>query len=80
MHNDKEYVIRLSGFDLGQLLDGLEVRYTAWRDTSAYLRSGEPPHALFVAEECHDPEEAERLAAHYARIMESLLAQKAAQE
>lgn len=73
MHNDKEYVIRLNAFDLGQLLDGLEVRYTAWRDTAAYLRSGEMPHADFVAEECHDPEEAEKLAAHYARIMDSLL-------
>ncbi|MCC6399504.1 MAG: hypothetical protein IT227_01980 [Flavobacteriales bacterium] len=50
-----------------------------WK-TAAYLRSGALPHAEFVAEECHDPEEAERLAAHYERIMESLLAQKAAQE
>ena len=50
-----------------------------WK-TAALLRSGELPHAEFVAEECHDPEEAERLAAHYERIMESLLAQKAAQE
>jgi hypothetical protein len=29
MPHDKEYVIRLNGFDLGQLIDGLEVRATA---------------------------------------------------
>lgn len=80
MHHDKEYVIRLNGFDLGQLLDGLEVRSTAWRDTAAYLRSGEMPHADFVAEECHDPEEAEQLAAHYERIMDSLLEQQREQD
>ena len=77
---EKEYVIRLNGFDLGQLLDGLEVRCTAWRDTAAYLRSGEMPRADFVAEECHDPEEAEKLAAHYERIMDSLLEQQREQD
>ena len=50
-----------------------------WK-TAAYLRSGALPHAEFVAEECHDPEEAERLAAHYARIMDSLLEQQRAQD
>ena len=80
MHNDKEYVIRINGFDLGQLIDGLEVRYSAWRDTAAYLRSGEMPHAFFVAEECHDPVEAERLAAHYERIMGSLMEQQREQD
>lgn len=77
---EKEYVIRLSAFDLGQLIDGLEVRYTAWRDTAAYLSSGEMPHAEFVAEECHDLEEAEKLAAHYERIMDSLLEQQREQD
>jgi hypothetical protein len=76
MHNDKEYIIRISAFDLGQLIDGLEVRLRAWRDTSIYLRNGEMPHADFVAEECHYPEEAEKLAAHYERIMDSLLEQQ----
>lgn len=80
MHNDKEYVIHLSAFDLGQLIDGLEVRLRAWRDTAVYLRNGEMPHAYFVAEECHDPEEAEKLAAHYERIMDSLLTQQRAQD
>ncbi len=40
---DKEYIIRLNGFDLGQLLDGLEVRARAWRDTSFYIVDRKPP-------------------------------------
>ena len=50
-----------------------------WK-TAAYLRSGALPHAEFVAEECHDPEEAAKLPAHYARIMDSLLEQQRAQD
>lgn len=80
MHNDKEYVIRLNAFDLGQLIDGLEVRHRAWRDTAAYLRTGEMPNADFVMEDCRDVEEAERLAAHYERIMEGILAQQCEQD
>jgi hypothetical protein len=76
MNNDKEYVIRLSAFDLGQLMDGLEVRARAWRDTATYLRTGAAPSEDFVMEECRDAEEAERLAAHYERIMDGILAQQ----
>jgi hypothetical protein len=80
MHNDKEYVIRLNAFDLGQLIDGLEVRQQAWSDTATYLRTGDMPSADFVMEECRDAEEAERLAAHYERIMEGILAQQREQD
>jgi hypothetical protein len=80
MHNDKEYVIRLNAFDLGQLIDGLEVRQRAWRDTATYLRTGEAPSADFVMEECRDVEEAERLAAHYERIMECIIVQQREQD
>ncbi len=75
-----EYIIRLNSFDLGQLLDGLEVRARAWRDTANYLETGEASSPDFVAEECTDAEEAERLADHYDRILESLLLQKAIQD
>jgi hypothetical protein len=34
------YRIELDGRDLGQLLDGLEVRAEAWERTAAYLRGG----------------------------------------
>lgn len=79
MDQDREYVIRLSRHDLGQIIDGLEVRLKAWRDTASYLRTGDPPHPNFVMEECRDAEEAERLADHYDRIIRSLFNQQQAQ-
>lgn len=80
MQHDKEYVIRLNGFDLGQSLDGLEVRATAWRDTASYLETGEMPSPDFVIEDCTDVEEARQLAAHYDRIIAKILVQRAHQE
>ncbi len=73
MHYDKEYVIRLNAFDLGQMIDGLEVRQRAWRDAASYLRTGEMPSEDFVMEESRDAEEAERLSGHYVRIMDRIL-------
>ena len=77
---DKEYIIRLNAFDLGQLLDGLEVRARAWRDTANYHESGEASSPDFVAEECNDAAEARQLAEHYDRFIETLLLQKAIQD
>lgn len=79
MEPDKEYVIRLNHLDLGQVIDGLEVRGRAWRDTANYLETGEPPHPDFVMEECRDVEEAERLAGWYERIIQSLITQQQSQ-
>lgn len=74
MPHDKEYVIRLSGFDLGQLIDGLEARATAWRLTATYHETGEAPDG-FVIEECNDAEEARRIAEHYQRILKTMVEQ-----
>lgn len=74
MPHDKEYVIRLSGFDLGQLIDGLEARATAWRLTATYHETGEAPDG-FVIEECNDAEEARRIAEHYQRIIMQVVEQ-----
>lgn len=78
MPHDKEYVIRLSGLDLGQVIDGLEARATAWRLTAKYLETGEAPDG-FVNEECSDAEEANRLADHYHRILHNLIQQQTEQ-
>ena len=78
MPHDKEYVIRLNGLDLGQLIDGLEARATAWRITATYLETGEAPDG-FVIEECDDAEEARRIAEHYQRILGTILQQQAEQ-
>ncbi|MEO8068359.1 MAG: hypothetical protein ABI599_11755 [Flavobacteriales bacterium] len=80
MLTDKEYVIRLNGFDLGQLVDGLEARAAAWRNTATYLNTGETPTDDFVAEECTDGNEAQQLAEHYHRIIAVLLKQQAYQD
>ncbi|MBX2979409.1 MAG: hypothetical protein KF905_08950 [Flavobacteriales bacterium] len=74
MHNDKEYVIRLNTFDLGQLIDGLEARADAWRLTAVYLETGEAQDG-FVIEECYDAEEAQRIADHYQRIIRTVVEQ-----
>jgi hypothetical protein len=79
MPHDKEYVIRLNGLDLGQLIDGLEARADAWRLTAIYLGTGEAPNG-FVIEECSDAEEARRIAEHYERILGTILQQKAEQD
>ena len=80
MQADKEYVIRLKAFDLGQLIDGLEARADAWRNTANYITTGEAPTDDFLAEECRDAEEAERLAEHYDRIIATLIKQQAEQD
>ena len=74
MPHDKEYVIRLNGLDLGQLIDGLEARAAAWRLTATYLETGEAPDG-FMIEECHDAEEARRIAEHYRRIIRQVVEQ-----
>lgn len=63
MNHDKEFVIRLNGLDLGQVIDGLEARATAWSLTATYLENGDAPNG-FVIEECSDAEEARRIAEH----------------
>jgi hypothetical protein len=78
MKTDKEYVIRLNGLDLGQVIDGLEVRANAWRLTAEYLENGEAPDG-FVIEECDDAEEARRLAEHYQRILRNVIRQQTEQ-
>lgn len=78
MPYDNEYVIRLNGLDLGQLIDGLEARADAWRLTAEYLDSGEAPDGL-VIEECSDAEEARRIAEHYQRILANIIQQQAEQ-
>lgn len=77
---DKEYVIRLKAFDLGQLIDGLEARADTWRNTATYMTTGEAPATDFIAEECTDAQEAERLAIHYERIIATVMKQRSEQD
>ena len=78
MPHDKEYVIRISGLDLGQVIDGLEARADAWYLTAIYLGTGEAPKGT-VSEECGDAEEARRIAEHYQRILATIIQQQTEQ-
>lgn len=75
MKFDGDFIIRLNGFDLGQLLDGLEARADAWRLTAEFKETGEAPEGSMI-EECNDAEEARKVARHYERIIDSLIAQR----
>ena len=79
MQHDKEYVIRLNGIDLGQLIDGLEARANAWRLTAEYLETGSASDR-FVIEECNDADEARRIAEHYQRVLNTIVRQQEEQD
>jgi len=68
----RSILLRLDENDLGQAVEGLEVRTKQWEDTASYLRTGELPSEFFIAEECRDAEEAERIAQHYRRILKQI--------
>jgi hypothetical protein len=75
----RTFQIVLDDFDLGQMLDGLEVRAKAWENTAEYLRTGESPEEFFVAEECRDADEADELGQHYRSIIQKIRDQMAQQ-
>ncbi|NQX00587.1 hypothetical protein HQ447_07985 [bacterium] len=69
----KHYKIELDEHDLGQLLDGLEIRAESWRRTAEYLRTGDLPEGeLFLIEECSDEDEADEIAARYEAIIKNI--------
>jgi hypothetical protein len=71
----KEFFIKVDGFDLGQALDGLRCRQKSWENTAIFLRDGYFPDDSFVCEECSDPGEAQKIADHYWRIINTIEAQ-----
>lgn len=76
----KNYRIELESNDLGQLLDGLEMRAVTWEKTADYLRNGGSSDAEpFIIEECSKPEEADDIAEHYRSIIGKFREQMEAQ-
>jgi len=71
----KTYCIELDDFDLGQVLDGLEIRAATWEKTADYHRSGESPPD-FIVEECNNADEAGRIANHYRSIIAKIRKQQ----
>ena len=74
----KTYLLRLDENDLGQILDGLEVRAAAWGKTAEYHRTGESPPG-FLVEECDDADEAAAIAQRYRDIMVNIASQREVQ-
>lgn len=72
--------LELEEADVGQILDGLEVRRDAWRRTADYLESGdESGDDMFLIEECSDADEARWLAERYDAIIGKIHEQMKAQ-
>jgi hypothetical protein len=68
----KEFHLRLDGFDLGQVLDGLRCRQESWANTAIYLRDEYFPNDSFLCEECSDAGEAQKIADMYQRIISAI--------
>ena len=68
----KRFEIKIDSLDVGQILDGLRARQESWRKTAVFLRDDYFPDDAFVCEDCNDPDEAERIADHYQRIISSI--------
>lgn len=67
--------IRLDANDVYQLLDGLRCRSESWHGTARYMNHGFSDRPDFIIEECRDAEEAQKIAAHYDRIIATIEAQ-----
>ena len=77
----KTYRIELDDLDLGQTLDGLELRAESWERTADYLRHEKTPDGeFFIVEESHKPEEADGIASRYRSIIAKIRSQMKAQE
>jgi hypothetical protein len=70
------YQITLDDLDVGQILDGLELRAESWERTAEYLRAQEiPAGEFFIVEECSKPEEADAIANRYRSIAAKIRSQ-----
>lgn len=74
----RTFKIELESVDVCQLLDALSSRAEAYENTASLLR-GEGTDEFFVPEEVDDAEEADRIAAHFRDIIETVEKQMGAQ-
>jgi hypothetical protein len=65
----KQVLLTLDSLDVGQILDGLRSRQASWANTAVFLRDGYFPDEAFLCEECSDPDEAQRIADYYQRVI-----------
>ena len=67
--------LTLNKTDIMQILDGLSSRVEAWEKTAEMLRDSDILDDFFIAEECSDPDEADKIAEHYRSIIRKLESQ-----
>jgi hypothetical protein len=72
----KKCLLILDENDLGQIIEGLQLREESWRKTADYFRSGYNPDDSFVIEDCNGEHEANQIALFYARIIRNLERQR----
>lgn len=75
----KKFSVQFEYDDLGQTLDALDSRAQAWEDTAVFLRTGETSSESFIAEDCSDENEADRIAKHFRSIIKQIEKQVKAQ-
>jgi hypothetical protein len=68
----KQLLLTLDSLDVGQILDGLRSRQESWANTAMFLRDDYFSDEVFVCEECSNPDEAQRIADYYQRIIRSI--------
>jgi hypothetical protein len=73
---NKSYFLRLGENDLGQIIEGLQVRADSWRRTADYFRTGQNTDGNFAIEECNGEYEANQMALFYSRIIRNLERQR----
>jgi hypothetical protein len=72
---------KLTDLELGQILDGLEIRAESWARTAEYLRTEKLPDGeFFIVEECSKLNEAEGIAKLYRSIVRKTRSHMEAQE
>jgi hypothetical protein len=69
---EKQIRLSLGANQVGQILDGLEIRAEAWRKTAAFLETDDPGDDFFLIEECSSSHEARAIANDYATIISKL--------
>lgn len=68
--------IELDRDEVGQVLDGLEIRAQSWEQTAEYLRAGQMPVGeVFLIEECSDGERATQIAERYRDTIQKIRTQ-----
>lgn len=66
------YSVQLKAENIFQIIDALNSRASAYEETARYLRGESTEDEFIIAEECHDPEEAEDIAKHFRDIVQTI--------